>query len=97
MYANHFDWLQKVKQRMDSREASLASILVRWGRHDVAERVLRDPELVEHRQVMLMQPAFQQAMEHASSERNFNVAILDLLLGHGCAPAACNLAAILET
>lgn len=97
MYANHFDWLQKVKQRMDSREASLASILVRWGRHDVAERVLRDPELVEHRQVMLMQPAFQQAMEHASSERNFNVAILDLLLGHGCTPAACNLAAILET
>ena len=97
LYANHWSWLQKVKQRMDSREASLASILVRWGRIDVAKRVLRDPELLEHRTVMLMQPAFQQAMERASSERNFNVAILDLLLDHGCTPSACNLAAIVET
>ena len=73
------------------------SILVRWGRHDVAERVLRDPELLEHRHIMFIQPAFQQAMQRASSERNFNVQLIELLLDHGCNLGACDLAAMFST
>jgi hypothetical protein len=81
---------------MEARSASLASILVRWGRHDVAERVLRDPELLEHRQVLLLQPALQQALQRASSERNFNVELINLLLEHGCITSACNIASIFD-
>jgi hypothetical protein len=47
LYASHVDWLERVSTRMDRRNVSLSSILVRWGRLDVAERVLPelDPEL----------------------------------------------------
>ena len=96
LYASHVEWLDRVEQRMQQRTASLASILVRWGRHDVAERVLRDPELLEQRSLMFMQPSFQQAMQRATSERNFNVELLDLLIDHGCTPAAVSLSQVLE-
>ena len=55
LYASHIDWLERVSTRMDRRNTSLTSILVRWGRLDVAERVLPelDPEL---RQVRCTRP-----------------------------------------
>ena len=40
---------------------------------------------------MLVQPAFQQALQRAISERDFNVKLLDLLLDHGCSLSGCSL------
>ena len=90
LYASHVDWLERVATRMARRETSLSSILVRWGRYDVAERVLREVQK-EHRQVIMVQPAFQDAVSRSSFERNFNVKLIDLLLDYGCTISACSL------
>ena len=96
LYASHSDWLERVSTRMARREVGLSSILVRWGRLDVAERVLKDQGLSEHRQILMMQPALQEAVRRASSERNFNAQLLELLLNHGCTLSACSLSDILH-
>ena len=48
-------------------------------------------------QVLMLQPAFQEAVRRASSERSFNVRLLDLLLNYGCSLSACSLNDILST
>ena len=48
-------------------------------------------------QVMLLQPALQQALQRASSERNFNVELITLLLEHGCVCSACSIERIFDS
>ena len=92
LYAQHQKWIERVIPRIESRHASLASIIVRWGRLDIAERVLHDAELVEQRSVAMIHPAFQEAMHLALSKRDFNVKLIDLLITNGACASECNLA-----
>ena len=70
--------------KLEARYSSLASILVRWGRFDVAERVLRDNRLAAHRTVDKIHPAFQEAVQRALCERDFNVKLIHLLGASAC-------------
>ena len=92
----HCRWIDLVAHRMDIRRASLASILVRWGRYDVAKRVFSNPELIDQRSESMLQPAFQEAVQRALSERDFNVQLLDLLKSHGARASECDLARCFE-
>lgn len=79
---------------MEGVHSSLATILIRWGRYDVAERVLRDQDLLEFRTPLLLRPAYQDAVQIAMWNRAFNVQLLDLLRCYGCNPSSINLAPV---
>ena len=59
-------------------------MLVAWGRKDIAESVLSNPELASPRNPVLhIQPAFQDALMRAARDHAFNVDLIDLLFSHG--------------
>ena len=96
MYANHVQWLKRVQERLEAREGSLASLVVRWGEVDVAERVLSDQELLDYRSPLLMQRAFQLAVGRACSDPLFNHELIALLRRYGCNLSDLDLAKIFD-
>ena len=87
-----FDWFDQVYEQIEASHDGLARVLVAWGRKDVAEEVLNDPELTGHRDPVLhIQPAFQEALMRAASDSAFNVELIDLLFKHGASAEACSL------
>lgn len=78
------DWVRSVKSALEREFGvpGLLQLVVRWGRSDIAQLVLNDKELVDQRQNVHVQRAFQDALERAN-ERWFDLALIDLLLDHG--------------
>ncbi len=84
IYASHRDWIEVVRQRLTQMQnhPGLLQLVAQWGRVDVLQDVLKDPELLAQRQPMQVQMAFQGALEHAL-EPKFDVRLIELLMEHG--------------
>ncbi|KAL1520819.1 hypothetical protein AB1Y20_022381 [Prymnesium parvum] len=71
---------QELVQRKMS--AGLLQLVVRWGRHEMLRNVLRDPSLVEQRQVQQVQQAFNDALK-LSTVPSYDTKVVDVLLDQG--------------
>lgn len=94
LYASHSAWLDRVVQRINATEKSLPRMLVGWGRKDIAEKALSNPDLrVMRNPVLHIQPAFQEALQRATrgTAQLFNVELVDMLMSHGARVSACDL------
>ena len=97
IYASHRDWIIVVRQRLDQLDThpGLLQLVAQWGRVDVLEDVLKDPDLLAQRQPMQVQMAFQGALEHAI-EPNFDLGLIELLMETGAKAADVYLPALFD-
>ena len=97
IYASHRDWILVVEQRLNQMRAypGLLQSVAQWGRVDVLEDVLKDPNLLAQRQPMQVQMAFQGALEHAL-EPKFDLRLIELLMLTGAKAADVYLPALFE-
>lgn len=95
IYASHRDWIEMVRQRLTQMQdhPGLLQLVAQWGRVDVLQDVLKDPELLAQRQPMQVQMAFQGALEHAL-EPKFDLGLIELLMEHGAKAADVYLPAL---
>jgi ADP-ribose pyrophosphatase len=84
LYANHRDWVDMIDKTMSQQQEhpQLLRLVVRWGRKDIAEKVLTDPDLIEQRQLPMVQGAFHEALARSTSP-HFEVGLVELLLDYG--------------
>ena len=71
---------------MNAMKPGLLQMVARWGRADVLQGVLSNPDLLEHCQPDQVQAAFAEALLLATRE-TFDVGIIKLLLNHGAKPS----------
>jgi hypothetical protein len=97
IYASHCDWIRVVRQRLKQvdERPGLLQLVAQWGRVDILEGVLKDPELLAQRQPMQVQMAFQGALEHAI-EPNFDLKLIELLMETGAKAADVYLPALFD-
>ena len=95
IYASHCDWIRVVRQRLEQmhERPGLLTLVAQWGRVDILDGVLKDPELLAQRQPMQVQMAFQGALEHAI-EPNFDLGLIELLMETGAKAADVYLPAL---
>ena len=97
IYASHRDWINLVRDRLKQLDThpGLLQLVAQWGRVDVLEDVLKDPDLLAQRQPMQVQMAFQGALEHAI-EPSFDLGLIELLMERGAKAAEVYLPALFD-
>ena len=93
--ATDIRWFENVRGMVDREymRPGLLQLVVRWGRNDIAEIVLRDAELQEQRVPAAVQRAFQDALER-STDRSFDIKLVETLLDHGAEAAGIFIAGL---
>ena len=81
---DQYAWFDAVSNRIKIAQVGLVRVLIAWGRIDIAESALYNPELAIHRNPVLhIQPAFQDALIRAARDHSFNVDLIGVLFSHG--------------
>ena len=95
IYASHQDWILVVRERLEQmhERPGLLQLVAQWGRVDILEGVLKDPELLAQRQPMQVQMALEGALKHAI-EPNFDLGLIELLMETGAKAADVYLPAL---
>ena len=97
LYSNHGDWIERVERRMQTRGSSLARFTVQCGTEEMAKEIFNDASLEEHKSLIFLQDAFQQAVEMAlQTTRAFDVTLIDYFKQYGCQPSAVSLAKLFQ-